>query len=140
MYHKLTYKIPVIVKVRGEDDTDTVDKSLSTNVRVLDICCASFNSDNIGEYLVIELESCRMRWDKSNYDLLVDCIVSDDVYNSWDGSVSEYLLARLTGQMADGWGEGFEQFSYSLGNKEVYISLWDKEQPIIFIGESWKSI
>jgi len=139
MYHKLTYKIPVIVRVEDENGEDNIDSSLSNSVAVLQICCDAFNDADVGQYLNIPLKSCRMVFHTDT--LLVECYLSDNTYNNWPGDVSKFLLDELNGQMSDGWGEGFEQFSYDLsrypGNDigEVYISCWghDADQKVTFL-------
>ena len=37
------------------------------------------------------------------------------------------ITQELIGQAADGWGEGFEQHSITLGDDEVYISFWNSD-------------
>ncbi|MCM1277093.1 MAG: hypothetical protein NC299_17325, partial [Lachnospiraceae bacterium] len=37
------------------------------------------------------------------------------------------LVDDLTGQLADGFGEGFEQRGVRLGEDEVYISFWNSD-------------
>ncbi|MCM1167774.1 MAG: hypothetical protein NC401_17440, partial [Ruminococcus sp.] len=37
------------------------------------------------------------------------------------------LVDDLTGQLADGFGEGFEQREVRLGDDEVYISFWNSD-------------
>lgn len=37
------------------------------------------------------------------------------------------LVNDLTGQLSDGFGEGFEQREIRLGNEDVYISFWNSE-------------
>lgn len=36
-------------------------------------------------------------------------------------SVSDYI----SGQLSDGWGEGFEQHEISIGDEDIYVSFWD---------------
>ena len=37
------------------------------------------------------------------------------------------LVNELTGQLSDGWGEGFEQREIMLGDDKVFISFWNSE-------------
>lgn len=47
------------------------------------------------------------------------------------GELSKAELADITdelsGQLSDGWGEGFEQHPVTLGGDKVYISFWNSE-------------
>jgi len=75
--------------------------------------------------------------------LFVDAIISNFEYVNLELRlrpivfVKDYIGDLLNGQMSDGWGEGFEQFSYTIGKgdytQEVYISCWDRNKHCEFV-------
>ena len=141
MSKKFIYEVPVIVRVHGENDEDEIDSSLSTNLKVLNITCTAFNQDDIKQYLPVELEQLRMY--HTDGILFIDAIISDFEYLNLELRlrpivfVKDYICDLLNGQMSDGWGEGFEQFSYTIGKdnytQEVYISCWDRDKHCEFV-------
>ena len=46
------------------------------------------------------------------------------------------LVGELTGSLADGFGEGFEQREIRLGDDSVYISFWDCDDDYFLKPES----
>ena len=46
------------------------------------------------------------------------------------------LVGELTGNLADGWGESYEQHPVKLGGDEVYISFWDCDDDYFLKPES----
>ena len=48
-------------------------------------------------------------------------------YGELDKSETADLVGYITGQFSDGFGEGLEQRPITLGEDEVYISLWNSE-------------
>ena len=46
-------------------------------------------------------------------------------YGELDSAETIELANYITGQFADGWGEGYEQHPVELGEDEVYISFWN---------------
>lgn len=124
---KLTYKIPVLV----HDDEGNRYSELDTNSRVLDICCDAFNGDHVLQYLDVPVYSGRMLWNEKS-ELLVDLYFLDTVWEAYPYWI-ERCQEQLDGQLSDGWGEAFEQFSYMVNGQEVYISVWDKDNHAEFI-------
>ena len=62
-------------------------------------------------------------------------IVDGEVYGVLECKVSEALTEHdievlkeyWTGQMSDGWGEGFEQHPILVEDGEIYVSFWNSE-------------
>ena len=62
-------------------------------------------------------------------------IVDGELYGVLECKVSEALTEHdievlkeyWTGQMSDGWGEGFEQHPISVEDGEIYVSFWNSE-------------
>lgn len=46
------------------------------------------------------------------------------------------LINDLTGRLADGWGESYEQHPVTLGDDEVYISFWNSDDSYFLKPES----
>ena len=46
------------------------------------------------------------------------------------------LINDLTGSLADGWGESYEQHPVTLGDDEVYISFWNSRDDYYLKPES----
>ena len=46
------------------------------------------------------------------------------------------LINDLTGSLADGWGESYEQHPVTLGGDEVYISFWNSDDSYFLKPES----
>ena len=46
------------------------------------------------------------------------------------------LINDLTGSLADGWGESYEQHPVTLGDDEVYISFWNSDDGYFLKPES----
>jgi len=54
---------------------------------------------------------------------VLECKISQTL----DESEIEILKEFWTGQMSDGWGEGFEQQAIEIDEGELYVSLWNTE-------------
>lgn len=48
-------------------------------------------------------------------------------YGELDKSETADLVGYITGQFSDGFGEGLEQRSITLGEDEIYISFWNSD-------------
>lgn len=57
-------------------------------------------------------------------------------YGELDKSELIDLAEELTGQLSDGWGEGFEQRPITLDGDEVYISFWSSDDGYFLKPES----
>ena len=51
-------------------------------------------------------------------------VITVKSYGELDKTERIDLTNELTGQLADGWGEGFEQREIRLDGDELYISFW----------------
>lgn len=62
-------------------------------------------------------------------------IVDGELYGVLECKISEPLTENdievlkeyWTGQMSDGWGEGFEQHPITVEDGEIYVSFWNSE-------------
>ncbi len=57
-------------------------------------------------------------------------------YGEHDKAETIELASYITGQFADGWGEGYEQHPVELGEDEVYISFWNSRDDYFLKSES----
>lgn len=57
-------------------------------------------------------------------------------YGELDSTETIELANYITGQFADGWGEGYEQHPVTLGGDEVYISFWSSDDGYFLKPES----
>lgn len=48
-------------------------------------------------------------------------------YGELDKAETADLVGYISGQFSDGFGEGLEQRSITLGGDEIYISFWNNE-------------
>lgn len=46
-------------------------------------------------------------------------------YGELNKTELEELSDEITGQLSDGWGEGFEQHPVTIGGEDYYISFWN---------------
>lgn len=54
-------------------------------------------------------------------------VITVKSYGELDKTELIDLTEELTGQLSDGWGEGFEQREIRLGDEKVYISFWNSD-------------
>lgn len=52
-------------------------------------------------------------------------IVTIKCYGELSSMELEELSDEITGQLSDGWGEGFEQHPVTIGSEDYYISFWN---------------
>ena len=57
-------------------------------------------------------------------------------YGELDSAETIELANYITGQFADGWGEGYEQHPVELSEDEVYISFWNSDDGYFLKPES----
>lgn len=55
-------------------------------------------------------------------------VVTLKSYGELDKAELIGITDEMTGQLSDGWGEGFEQRDIKLGDEKVYISFWSSEK------------
>lgn len=48
-------------------------------------------------------------------------------YGELNKTELEELSDEITGQLSDGWGEGFEQHPVTIGGEDYYISFWNSD-------------
>ena len=63
-------------------------------------------------------------------------VITVKAYGEMSRSELDNLVNELIGQLADGWGESFEQRGIMLGNDEVYISFWNSDKDYYLKPES----
>lgn len=54
-------------------------------------------------------------------------VVTAEVNASLDGHEMQIFKQTVSGQVSDGWGEGFEQREIKCNGKEVYVSFWQSK-------------
>lgn len=54
-------------------------------------------------------------------------VITVKSYGELDKSELIDLTNEISGQLSDGWGEGFEQREIRLGDEDVYISFWNSD-------------
>lgn len=54
-------------------------------------------------------------------------VMAAEVYGKLTETENAVLTRYCTGQMSDGWGEGFEQRPIKVDDGEIYVSFWNNE-------------
>lgn len=90
-------------------DKDAVERGLA----------AYFHDENLDR----KVHSIMPMVETRNGDLYGVAVVQS--YGELDSAETIELANYITGQFADGWGEGYEQHPVELGDDEVYISFWN---------------
>ncbi len=63
-------------------------------------------------------------------------VITVKSYGELDKSELVDLTSEISGQLSDGWGEGFEQREIKLGDENVYISFWNSDDDYFLKPES----
>jgi hypothetical protein len=128
-----SFSLPVIIKQDGEDDTDFEPENLSDEDRIdlIKRTADSFNDDSVDQYFGDDMDNPEVKMN-AYYDedlLIVDAYITDN-----SPEYIEKIRDFLSGQCSDGWGEGFEQQPQEIDGIDYYISTWDVDKYVQFIG------
>lgn len=119
-YINYDYEINAAVRADLYSDEDAVKRGLA----------AYFHDDNLDK----KVHSAVPKVETKNGDIYG--VITVKSYGELNKTEMIDLIEELSGNLADGFGEGFEQRPVTLGGDEVYISFWDCDDDYFLKPES----
>lgn len=119
-YINYDYEINAAVRADLYSDEDAVKRGLA----------AYFHDENLNKKVFSAMPKVETR----NGDIYG--VITVKSYGELNKTEMIDLVGELTGSLADGWGESYEQHPVKLGEDEVYISFWDCDDDYFLKPES----